>query len=106
MIQADIIARTHFTRKVDGKAAFDQFIRTTGLKDEHLPYEYKGETMIKSTPLNFIAESWGGYESASREWIIFIAWRSTKGNVTQYIHWTWNESSQKAVNKREHCFVG
>jgi hypothetical protein len=106
VINADAIARTHFTRKVDGAMSFEQFKRTIGLKDEKLPFEYEGGTMIKGKPVRFIAEAWGGFENASGEWTIFISWRSTKGNVTQYIHWTWNDHSQTCANRRDYSFVG
>lgn len=106
MITADIVSRTHFTRKVDGQSSFNQFLRTVGLQDAGLPFEFNGDTMIKGKYTHFIAESWGGFENASKEWTIFVSWRSTSGNITQYIHWTWDEANQRCIGRRNHCFVG
>lgn len=106
MVTSDIIARTHFTRKHDGLSSFEMFKRKVGLEDQKLPFEYESETMIRGARMVFVAESWGGYENASGEWIIFISWRSSKGNVNQYIHWTWNDNEQKCSNRRDYGFVG
>ena len=106
MISTDILVRSHFTRKVDGVAAFHHFLRRLNLQGLTLPFEFDGETMIKGKPMHFIAESWGGFENAAGEWTIFVSWRSANGNVTQYIFWTWDDTKQSCVGRRNYCFVG
>lgn len=105
MLNVDAIARTHFTRKADGANSFATWKNAVGLASENLPFEYEGNSMIKGKPIKFVIESWGGFENASGEWTIFCAWRSTKGNVTQYIHWTWDAEQARCSNRRNYSFV-
>jgi hypothetical protein len=106
MFDIDAVARTHFTSKSDGKTSYVTFLRAVGLQGENLPFEYESKSMSSAIPFRFIVESWGGFENASGEWTIFIAWRSAKGNVTQYIHWTWNDKEHKCYARRNYSFVG
>lgn len=106
MINADIIARTHFTSKVDGKTSFETWKRALKLQDEKLPFEYESKSLGLSISIHFVIESWGGFENASGQWTIFVAWRSTKGAVMQYIHWTWDDRTNTCSNRRDYGFVG
>lgn len=106
MIEANIIARSHFTRKVDGKTSFETFKRAVGLQGENLPFEYQSNSMGIGPGWSFVIESWGGYSSASGEWVIFMAWRCSKTRFTQYIHWSWDEKKNMCSNRRNYSFVG
>jgi hypothetical protein len=104
MIDANLVARSHFTRKVDGKTSFETFKRTLGLSDYNLPYEYDSQSMYNQLVSHFVIESWGGYSNASGQWIVFMSWRCQKSKVTQYIHWDWNEDIKQCENRRDYSF--
>ncbi len=104
MIEANIIARSHFTRWKDGESAYWQFLRRVGLIDNPIPFSFKGKTGKDGRSTNFVAESWGGYVNADNEWVIFVAWRNHKLKETKVIHWTWDDAQQLAVNPREWGF--
>jgi hypothetical protein len=106
MIDANVIARSHFTRKVDGVTSFETFKRSVGLKDLNLPFEYESKSLTSGLSWHFVLESWGGYTNASGEWTIFMSWRCRDSKVTQYIHWLWNENSCTCSNRRDYSFVG
>jgi hypothetical protein len=105
MIDANLVARSHFTRKVDGKTSFETFKRQIGLMDLNLPYEYDSQTLGIGSAYHFVIESWGGYTNASGEWVIFMAWRCAKTKTTQYIHWNWDEQNQRCVSRRDYSFT-
>lgn len=106
MVDANIIARSHFTRKVDGKTSFETFKRAVGLQGENLPFEYESDSLGVISKWRFVVESWGGYTNASGEWTVFVSWRCSKTRVTQYIHWSWDENSHTCSNRRNYSFVG
>jgi hypothetical protein len=105
MIDANLVARSHFTRKVDGKTSFETFKRTVGLIDQNLPWEYDSQGMYLPVVTHFIVESWGGYTNASGEWIVFISWYCRASKVTQYIHWNWDNSLKRCVGRRDYSFA-
>jgi len=105
MIDANLVARSHFTRKVDGKTSFETFKRTLGLMDLNLPYEYESQSMYMAQTSHFVIESWGGYSNASGEWIVFMAWRCVRSKTTQYIHWSWDEQNKRCVGRRDYSFT-
>jgi hypothetical protein len=105
MIDANVIARSHFTSKTDGKTSFETFKRAVGLMQDNLPYEYDSQSLTSGLIWHFAIESWGGYTNASGEWTIFMSWRCRTTKVTQYIHWTWNEQDKTVSNRRDYSFV-
>jgi len=105
MIDANAVARSHFTTKADGRTSFETFKRTIGLQDYNLPFEYESESLSSSLKWRFIIESWGGYTNASGEWTIFMAWRCAKTKTTQYIHWSWDENTKSCSNRRNYTFT-
>ena len=105
MFDTNAIARAHFTKKVDGQSSYRTFVRSIGLENENLPFEYDGDTLVGGRKIHFVCESWGGFTNASGEWTVFISWRSTRGGVTQYIHWTWNPDTKSVFNRRNYSFV-
>jgi len=105
MFDANVIARSHFTRKVDGKTSFETFKRAVCLQDYSLPYEYDSQSLTSGMPWHFVIESWGGYTNASGEWVIFMSWRCAKTRLTQYIHWTWDEKTKTVSNRRDYGFA-
>jgi hypothetical protein len=105
MIDENLIARSHFTRKVDGKTSFETFKRAVGLQDEGLPFEYESQSLTSGLLWHYVIESWGGYTNASGVWTIFISWRCQKNRVTQYIHWSWDETTHTCSNRRDYSFA-
>lgn len=105
MFDIDVIARSHFTRKVDGKTSFETFKLKVGLQGEMLPFEYESSSLASNLVWTFVIESWGGYTNASGEWVIFMAWRCAKTKVTQYIHWTWDPENKRCHSRRNYSFT-
>lgn len=104
MIDANVIARTHFTSKVDGRNSFNQFIKDIGLEYENLPFEYEEGLNARGKRITFMAESWGGYTDMSGRWVIFIAWRCASIKVTRQLRWFWDSKQQKPYGREEQQF--
>jgi len=106
MIDANLIARSHFTKKADGETSFYQFLKEVKLMDEGLVFRIKTDIPSKKGVVWMVAESWGGYFNADNEWVVFVCWRSSKGNSCQYSHWYWDSENQCAYGRRDYGFQG
>jgi len=106
MVTANIIARSHFTKAADGESSFYQFLKEIGVLEDGIPFSFKGKDDKHGRSTNFVAESWGGYFNADNVWTVFVSWRNRGLNETKVIHWTWDEASQCATNRRNWSFRG
>lgn len=104
MIDANIIARSHFTRKADGEQALYQFCRQVGIDHTSIPFSFNGKNTREGRETTFVAESWGGYVNADMKWVIFVSWRNSKLKETKVIHWDWLEDEQRVGEPREWGF--
>jgi len=104
MIDANLIARSHFTKKADGESSFYQFLKEVKLLGEGLKFKVEINTPTKKGHLFLVAESWGGYFNANDEWIVFVCWRASKGNICIYSHWYWDSENQCAYGRRDYGF--
>ncbi len=106
MFTNDMIARSHFTSKEDGRNSFNQFLKSLEIEDEIPSFEYKAGKTHRGKEIVFVADSWGGYFDMSNRWVVFIAWRCPSIKVTSYIRWFWDEKQQKCYGMEETQFVG
>lgn len=105
MIEANIIARTHFTKKADGETSFWQFLKEVKLQDEGLQFKYETPSSAKKGKIWAVAESWGGYVNSNGEWVVFVCWRSSREGICWYSHWSWDSENQMPFNRRDYGFV-
>lgn len=106
MIEANIIARTHFTTKADGQTAFWQFCKEVNLLDSGIEWQFESGIFRNNKPVMYTADSWGGYVNSDGEWIVFICWRTGNGKLTKYTHWSWDSENRMPFNRRDMGFVG
>lgn len=104
MIDANVIARSHFTKQSDGESSYYQFLRTVGLQSEGLPFRFDGTTDKHGKNTRFTAASWGGYVNADNEWVVFVSWRNNALKETKVIHWTWDSENKCCFNRRDWGF--
>lgn len=101
MFDKNIIARTHFTTKADGQAAYYAFLKEMGIDKDQYPFEYVKGKDGRGKRCNWRAVSWGGYVNADRRWVLFVSWRCTSHDYIIALHWDWDSENMCAFNGRE-----
>jgi len=105
MVEADLIARSHFTSKADGLSSLGQFLKTIGVLERQFKYEYETGFNARGRKLIWVAESWGGYIDADGNWRVFVAWHCAAAKTTRYVRWLWDAENKCAYDETESYFT-
>lgn len=100
MFDYDAVARTHFTKKSDGRNSWNTWVQAMGLMKLELKFEFPSGLQRNGKDCMFVAESWGGYDAGHGVWIVFCSWRCAAINANKYVRWDWDAQQNKCHNMR------
>ncbi len=83
----DITSTKFFSSKADGVTSYETWCNAAGINSQDFPFTVKTGRKYSGTAVTFNITSWGCYENADREWVIFIAYYAAKPKHTSQYSW-------------------
>jgi len=105
MFNNDIASTKHFTTKVDGEAAYVQWCGLVGISTNQFSFTVKTGRLFAGKPVIFRITSWGAYENASGEFVVFVAYYATAPKHTMQYSWQIDEKGHVVGVPRQYGFI-
>jgi hypothetical protein len=90
MFTHDLVKASYFNRKHDGEQTFQTWCARVGIDASQYPYEAKSFKFYKNRAIVFKVMSWGSYQNADGQWIVFVAYQFAPMKHTIQYRWYCN----------------